>query len=230
MIREHDGLKSKGIVAELVLSFCYRIAGYFRRKRLAEFARQFPSTEYSAMIDVGGTFSFWEGSNRRVTIVNPLVSPCQAETMVSIKGDGRALEFPDKYFALAFSNSAIEHMCREDQRKFAAELRRVGQAVYCQTPNLWFPYDTHYIAFFWHWFPGVLRNWFIARYLTGWGWVFRPDRTMVLKWADEVNLIGRREFAKLFPDCVIEEEKFLGMTKSFIAVRKFTAQPVQTKN
>ena len=142
------------------------------------------------------------------------------ENVVSVKGDGRDLSYPDKSFPLAFSNSAIEHISREDQNKFASELSRIGVAVYCQTPNRWFPYDPHYIAVFWHWWPRALHSHIIARYLTGWGWVFRPDRAAVEKWANEVNLIGRKQFQVLFPDCAIEEERFLGMTKSFIAIRK----------
>ncbi|MGA3049480.1 MAG: class I SAM-dependent methyltransferase [Terracidiphilus sp.] len=219
VIREHDNLRAHGFLAEVVLRICYKVGGIFRGKRLERFQQLFPISEYPELLDVGGTFSFWAGTSRKVTIVNPLAPPSQEGNVTSVPGDGRDLPFPDKAFGLVFSNSAIEHMSHEDMRRFAAELSRVGVGLYCQTPNLWFPYDTHYIAFFFHWWPGMLRNYFVARYLTGWGWVYRPDRKAVEDWANAVQLMGEREFRSLFPDCVIEREKFLGMTKSFVAIR-----------
>ncbi len=48
----------------------------------------------------------------------------------------------------------------------------------------------------------------------------RPLRKDVESWADEVHLLSKKEPQALFPDCIIEREKLLGVTKSFIAVRK----------
>lgn len=229
VITEHAGLSARGLFAHVFLTLCHRVGWIFRRKRLARFDELFPADTCGAVLDVGGTFSFWEGANRRVTIVNPLVNPASIGNLVSLPGDGRALPFADKSFPLVFSNSAIEHMSREDMRRFAGELSRVGMGVYCQTPNRWFPYDTHYIACFWHWWPQLLHNYYIARYLTGWGWIFKPDRKAVEDWANEVNLIGRKDFAALFPDCTIERETFLGMTKSFMAVRTLPGTRLSTE-
>jgi hypothetical protein len=220
IIREHGNLTARGLVSEALLQVRDRLSAIFREKRMARFERLFPEASYDEVIDLGGTFGFWEGTTRHVTIVNPAVSASIQGTITSVQGDGRQVSFPDQFFALAFSNSAIEHLeCRADMRKFAHEMQRVGRAVYCQTPNRWFPFDVHYFCMFLHWWPALLRNYYVARYLTGWGWTFRPDRVAVREWADHVNLLGREEFRALFPDCSIEEEKFLGMTKSFIAVR-----------
>jgi hypothetical protein len=206
-------------VAELVVQIRDRLSVMFRRKRMAAFERRFPSEIYSDIIDIGGTFGFWEGSLRRVTIVNPAVPSATDQNVTSVQGDGRQVPFPDRSFRLAFSNSVIEHLpCREDMQIFAREMSRVGIELYCQTPNRWFPFDAHYLCFFLHWWPKLLRNYYVARYFTGWGWAFKPDRASVKDWADHVNLLDEREFRLLFPDCSIEKEKFLGMTKSFVAV------------
>ena len=220
MPRQHGEMTAHGWIAEVLLQVPARLSPWFRKKRMAQFELRFSADAYPEIIDVGGTFEFWEGTPRRVTIVNPWVPAERRGSVTSIEADGRQVPFPDGRFAMAFSNSVIEHMsCREDMAKFAQEVRRVGREVYCQTPNRWFPFDVHYLAFFWHWWPKTLRNYFVVRYLTGWGWVFRPDREAVLDWAQHVNLVGKKEFQALFPDCAIEEEKFLGMTKSFIAIR-----------
>lgn len=219
VIMEHAGLQARGFLGDVLIPALHRASWRFRQRRLARFDSLFPDAEYEEVLDVGGTFSFWQGTERKITIVNPLVSPTTEGNLRSIVGDGRALPFPDKSFRLAFSNSAIEHMSKHDMQSFAAEMMRVGEALYCQTPNRWFPYDTHYVALFWHWWPGLLHNYFIARYLTGWGWLFRPDRKHVEDWANEVNLLCKKELQTLFPGCTIEEEKVLGMTKSFIVTR-----------
>jgi hypothetical protein len=95
----------------------------------------------------------------------------------------------------------------------------VGRGVYCQTPNRWFPFEVHYWCLFVHWFPRLLRNYFVVRYLTGWGWLVRPDRQRVAAYADLVNPLSHRDLQALFPDCKIEREKVLGLTKSLLAVR-----------
>jgi hypothetical protein len=197
-----------------------RFSQMFRQKRLAEFEEMFPSRTYRELIDVGGTFEFWKGTLRSVTIVNPNVPTSSHGTVTSVCCSGTHLPFPDKSFHLAFSNSAIEHLhSREEMRDFAKELSRVGVGLYCQTPNRWFFFDIHYLVFFLHWWPNLLRKYFVVRYLTGWGWILRPDREMVQAWAGVVHLLSETEFGALFPDCVIRREKFLWMTKSFIAMR-----------
>jgi hypothetical protein len=137
-----------------------------------------------------------------------------------VVGDGRQTGFPDGAFDLAYSNSTIEHVGPgADQRALANEMCRVGKAIYCQTPNKWFPLEVHYLTFFLHWRPQLLRNYFIARFLTGWGWLVRPDRTEVARYANSVNLVSLSDMRELFPNCRIEKEKFLWMNKSLIAVR-----------
>lgn len=106
------------------------------------------------------------------------------------------------------------------QEALAAEMRRIGRAIYCQTPNRWFPLEVHYLTLFLHWHPRLLRNYFAARFLTGWGWLVRPGRQQIREYADSISLLGYSEMKRLFPDCEIEREKFLGLTKSIIAVKR----------
>ncbi len=220
VIREHGDLRTRGFIANRLVEIRDWLGARFRAKRMAEFERCFPPDSYQEIIDIGGTFGFWEGTSRKVTLVNPAVPASSQGRITSVPADGREVPFPDRSFSLAFSNSAIEHVpSRDDMRKFAEEMRRVGDAVYCQTPNHWFPLDVHYLCFFLHWWPGLLRNYHIVRYLTGFGWAFKPDRKAVQEWADHVHCVGDKEFQSLFPDCKIERERFLGLTKSFVAVR-----------
>ncbi len=46
----------------------------------------------------------------------------------------------------------------------------------------------------------------------------RPDRRRVQDYADSVNLVTYKQMQELFPGCTIERERFMGLTKSLIAV------------
>ena len=115
-----------------------------------------------------------------------------------------------------FSNSVIEHVGGiERQKQFAAECMRCGQGFFVQTPNKWFPFDTHTLMPFAHWLPQrffrkLVR--FSPRFV-----LFKPDPPDLEDFRN-MRLLGRRELQELFPEAEIIEEKFLGITKSLIAV------------
>lgn len=209
-----------------------RIFGYlyhsigprFRARRLRQFEQAFPEALYQSVIDVGGTPGFWGMCARDVTLVNVSFPGETKNPRVKLEvGSGMSLPYSDGSFELAFSNSTIEHLgTRENQILFAGELRRVGRDVYCQTPNRWFPFEVHYWSLFIHWFPRLLDHYFVLRYLTGWGLMIRPNRQQAAEYHAALEILTKGDFQDLFPDCVIHREKFLGLTKSFTAVRKVT--------
>jgi hypothetical protein len=137
-----------------------------------------------------------------------------------VAGDARRIECSDNSFDLAYCNSVIEHVGTwDDQMMLAAELRRIAPALWVQIPNRWFPMEVHYLTLFLHWWPRLLRNHFIVRWFTGWGWLVRPTRAEVERYASTVRLLSAREMKQLFSDCTLLRERFLGFTKSLISVR-----------
>lgn len=194
------------------------LANRFRVSRRKRLHAMFPPEKFQSIIDVGGIASHWEGETGDITLLN-LTQQTTSKCKV-IVGDGRNTECADKSFDLAYSNSVIEHVGTwQDQVAFATELRRLGKGVYCQTPNRWFPIEVHYLTFFLHWYPNLLRNYFVVRFFTGWGLLARPDRKEVQDFANSIELLSYKEMKTLFPDCEIKKERFLGFTKSLIAVR-----------
>jgi hypothetical protein len=198
----------------------------FRRQRMAEFQSTFPETRDSTVLDVGGTPMNWNliGSKSRITLLN-IRDPSPSDTADApsnlrfVRGDGTHLQYPDKSFDLAFSNSVIEHVGTwENQKRFAAEISRVAENLWVQTPSRWFFIETHLITPFVHYLP---KSWQrkLIRNFTIWGLLTRPDQAEVEGFLEEVRLVTYREMRRLFPDCEIRKEKFLLMTKSFIAVR-----------
>ncbi len=191
---------------------------HFRKKRMERFARLFGITENKTVLDLGGLPFNWEllPVRPRLTLLNLPNSNIAADWCEVRKGDGCETPFASASFDVVFSNSVIEHVGDwQRQKQFARECARCGHGYYVQTPNRWFPVDPHTFLPFLHWLP---RRWWrkIVR--------FSPRvllfHTAPAELADlaGLRLLGRREMAELFPGAEIIEERFLGITKSLIAV------------
>jgi hypothetical protein len=174
-------------------------------------------------LDVGGTPDIWRNADRfyEVILLNQDPREMESDRYRCVIGDGRNLQFPDKSFDVAFSNSVIEHVgnwC--DMERFASELRRVGKAYYCQTPNKWFPIEPHLGALFVHWWPRLLDFYFVTRYLTLWGLLDRPGRSQVKRSLANIRLLSRRDLNRLFPGATIVTERFLFLSKSYVVMER----------
>jgi hypothetical protein len=200
------------------------ISPLFRRRRMRRFRQILGPRAGERLLDVGGTPSFWAGMDvaAEITLLNlrpPGIPPAPAPRLTWREGDGCALPFADASFDVVFSNSVIEHVGPwQRQQAFAREARRVGRRLWVQTPAREFFIEPHLIAPFIHWLP---RRWQrrLIRHGTVRGWVERPDARAVDAFLDEVRLLTFGEMRTLFPDCTILRERFLGLTKSYIAVR-----------
>ena len=142
--------------------------------------------------------------------------------------DGAPLPFADGHFDIVFCSSVIEHVTLPKdrvwkeysgrrfraesaarQRQFAAEIRRVGRQYFVQTPYRHFPIESHSWLPFAAWLP----RWLLLPVLrlAKFAWVTDP----VPDW----HLLDRGELRELFAEAKILEEKFLGLTKSLMAVK-----------
>ena len=196
----------------------------FRRRRMARFAVRFEPKPDTRILDVGGSAFNWRlsGIVSRVTLLN-LAPPKDADSLPShlmaVRASGTDLPYADHAFDIVFSNSVIEHLGTfESQWQFAAQLRRVGRGLWVQTPARWFPLEPHLLTPFIHYLPKRLQA-RLLRYGSVWGWLARPSPEEVLRFVRETRLLTHREMARLFPDCEIRRERFLGLTKAYVAVR-----------
>jgi hypothetical protein len=100
----------------------------------------------------------------------------------------------------------------------AQEVRRLAPRYFVQTPNFWFPVEPHFRLPFIHWLPEPWRASIVMRRACG----FYPrarscnEARCII---DDARLIDARAMSELFPDAVIERERFAGFTKSLIAIR-----------
>jgi ubiquinone/menaquinone biosynthesis C-methylase UbiE len=185
-------------------------------------------TAETTILDVGGGPETWENTeiDSKITTLNihpiPLDSTrteCRIETVV---GDGCDLEYEDGAFDIVFSNSVIEHVGTVDRQKaFADEVRRVGRALWIQTPAPSFFIEPHLLTPFIHFFPRSVQK-RVVRHFSVWGVLTKPTAQEVEDFLGEIRLLSKREMNQLFPDCEIIHERVVGLTKSFIAVRDLT--------
>lgn len=197
----------------------------FRKKRMAWFKSKMNICGQHVILDIGGwpyTWKDWEDRNPITSLNTFQIAGGKTGAGVDIVtavGDGCSLPYAEQAFDICFSNSVIEHVGTWDRQKaFAREIRRVGRGVWVQTPAFCFPVEPHLLAPFIHWFPRSLQRRLI-RNGTLWGLTKRPSPSQVEAFLNEVRLLNYREMQELFPDCTILKERFLFITKSYIAFK-----------
>lgn len=139
------------------------------------------------------------------------------------------LPFADGFFDIVYCSSVIEHVtvpkeevwsarsgkafrrrAEESQEAFAREIRRLGKNYFVQTPNKWFPIESH------TWLPFIGFAPRAAQVAT----IAVSNRFWIKRTSPDWHLLTAREMRRLFPDAEIRRELFLGLTKSIMAIRR----------
>ena len=193
----------------------------FRPARMQTFLECFNPHAHTTILDVGGTPAFWRDSATQLTVTILNTSPQAGDLapgMTYVQGSATDLPFPDGSFHVVFSNSMIEHLSNwASQEAFAREARRVGDAIWVQTPSRWFPVEPHLLTPFIHYLPKRKQR-RLLRNFTLWGLITRPDQSYIDHFLAETVLLSARDMRRLFPGCELHRERVLGVTKSLIAV------------
>ncbi len=147
---------------------------------------------------------------------------------VVIPETGR-LPFEDGFFDIVYCSSVIEHVtvsksavwelrsgrefrrqAQSGQRQFAHEVRRLGKRYFVQTPNRWFPIESHS----WLPFMGYLPRRLLVPVLRF------SNRVWIKRTSPDWHLLTAADMRELFPDAEILRERFCGATKSIMAVKR----------
>ncbi|HYG22958.1 MAG TPA: methyltransferase domain-containing protein [Verrucomicrobiae bacterium] len=195
----------------------------FRERRWQFFLRNMQPMDATRILDLGGYPCNWESVPilSPITFLNTEYPPgwqVNSGRFRSEIGNGCAMPFADQSFDIVYSNSVIEHVGSfEDQRRFSAEINRVGKRVFLQTPNRWFFLEPHFLAPFVHWLPWPMAKRLI-QHVSLRGLMRSGDNKDLKALADELRFVRKAELRRFFPNAAIHHERWLGMTKSFIAM------------
>lgn len=178
------------------------------------------------ILDVGGTPHYWQMVGGAVSRQHDIVLVNMEETGTSPKkwngasvvANALQLPFGDQSFDIVFSNSVIEHVgSRAAQMQMAKEVRRVGRRYFVQTPNRWFPMEPHCHWPVVHYFPRPVRAVFVRYFDLNYFPKVDTYRDAITA-ADTTILMTGGDMRECFPEAKLVRERFLGMTKSYIAV------------
>ena len=111
----------------------------------------------------------------------------------------------------------IEHIPLTKNRiKMADEIRRVGKKYFVQTPNYYFPFDPHFLFPCFQFFPVKFQVFLLMRFNMGWFKKCGSKETAISLLGNN-SLLKQSEFTSYFPEAIVTKEKFLLLSKSFIA-------------
>lgn len=142
------------------------IVKQWRLKRIQRFLNVVKPPKGARIIDLGGSVYMWDliDGDFDITIVNLPGTLSESEKTSDyqiIEADATDLSevFEDKSFDIVFSNSVIEHVGDEEQQSaFAAEVRRLADAYWIQTPSVLSPVEVHTgVPFYWR-LPQAIRH------------------------------------------------------------------------
>lgn len=203
------------------------LAGRARARRWNVFLGIFPDLERLKVVDLGGTPQFWSASPirpRSLTVVNLTSSSSPAPDWVEVvTGDAcKAAELGlQNDYDLVFSNSTIEHVGGHDRcLAFAKTVKTLGSRHWIQTPYRYFPIEPHFVFPGLQFLPIALRQHVAAR------WPLSYTKAMGGNLGDPLDavlwteLLSRTHMKYYFPESEIVSERFAGLTKSLIAVRR----------
>jgi SAM-dependent methyltransferase len=200
------------------------LSNKFRRRRFRHFlnfAENFPKP--IKILDAGGTQNFWEQmnftspDNAEITILNKDPVKITLPNFRFMEGDIRSLNmFSDDEFDVVFSNSAIEHLNTNEDRKIAAkEIMRAGKKYYVQTPNYYFPFEPHFLFPFFQFLPEILKIFLLVKFRLGW-YKKAENKAEAEKLINSIKLLTKKELLNLFAGSKLYKEKFLFLTKSLV--------------
>lgn len=200
---------------------------HFRKSRIQKLYDLFPIDASTEILDVGGTPFIWELAREmgfpvpHLTLLNIDDPAADLPNYITWRvADARKMPFKNSEFDVVFSNSVIEHLSNwSSQQDFADEIRRVGKNYFVQTPDRSFPVEPHLLTPLIHWLPRSAQR-KLLRNCTVWGIISRPSARQCDRFMDEICLLNQDEMGKLFPDSNLIAERWLGLSKSIIAVRK----------
>jgi len=202
----------------------------FRQKRfelLKNRIEKLIQKDHFKILDIGGDIQYWKNIGWQhpackihlLNLYESKVPENETHQFSSSVGNGLSLEYKKGEVDLIFSNSVIEHVgSYANQQIFAGEVRRVSDKYIVQTPSIWFPLEPHSLIPLFQFLPHPIRALLIMTFNINY---FPKAKTYkaAIKVSHSTLMFTHKRFKQLFPEAEIQVERFLGIPKSYTAIK-----------
>ena len=202
----------------------------FRQKRfelLKNGIEKLIQKDHFKILDIGGDIQYWKNIGWQhpackihlLNLYESIVPENETHQFSSSVGNGLSLEYKKGEVDLIFSNSVIEHVgSYANQQIFASEVRRVSDKYIVQTPSIWFPLEPHSLIPLFQFLPHPIRALLIMTFNINY---FPKAKTYkaAIKVSHSTLMFTHKRFKQLFPEAEIQVERFLGIPKSYTAIK-----------
>ena len=202
----------------------------FRQKRfelLKNGIEKLIQKDHFKILDIGGDIQYWKNIGWQhpackihlLNLYESKVPENETQQFSSSVGNGLSLEYKKGEVDLIFSNSVIEHVgSYENQQIFAGEVRRVSDKYIVQTPSIWFPLEPHSLIPLFQFLPHPIRALLIMTFNINYFPKAKTYKAAIIV-SHSTLMFTHKRFKQLFPEAEIQVERFLGIPKSYTAIK-----------
>ena len=202
----------------------------FRQKRfelLKNGIEKLIQKDHFKILDIGGDIQYWKNIGWQhpackihlLNLYESKVPENETDQFSSSVGNGLSLEYKKGEVDLIFSNSVIEHVgSYENQQIFAGEVRRVSDKYIVQTPSIWFPLEPHSLIPLFQFLPHSIRALLIMTFNINYFPKAKTYKAAIIV-SHSTLMFTHKRFKQLFPEAEIQVERFLGIPKSYTAIK-----------
>lgn len=202
----------------------------FRQKRfelLKNGIEKLIQKDHFKILDIGGDIQYWKNIGWQhpackihlLNLYESIVPENETHQFSSSVGNGLSLEYKKGEVDLIFSNSVIEHVgSYANQQIFAGEVRRVSDKYIVQTPSIWFPLEPHSLIPLFQFLPHPIRALLIMIFNINYFPKAKTYKAAIIV-SHSTLMFTHKRFKKLFPEAEIQVERFLGIPKSYTAIK-----------
>ena len=202
----------------------------FRQKRfelLKNGIEKLIQKDHFKILDIGGDIQYWKNIGWQhpackihlLNLYESKVPENETHQFSSSVGNGLSLEYKKGEVDLIFSNSVIEHVgSYENQQIFANEVRRVSDKYIVQTPSIWFPLEPHSLIPLFQFLPHPIRALLIMTFNINYFPKAKTYKAAIIV-SHSTLMFTHKRFKQLFPEAEIQVERFLGIPKSYTAIK-----------
>lgn len=202
----------------------------FRQKRfelLKNGIEKLIQKDHFKILDIGGDIQYWKNIGWQhpackihlLNLYESKVPENETHQFSSSVGNGLSLEYKKGEVDLIFSNSVIEHVgSYENQQIFAGEIRRVSDKYIVQTPSIWFPLEPHSLIPLFQFLPHPIRALLIMTFNINYFPKAKTYKAAIIV-SHSTLMFTHKRFKQLFPEAEIQVERFLGIPKSYTAIK-----------